>query len=1354
MLGWLGLRTRLVLLVLLALLPVFGLLVYSAEQGHRAALRLAQSDLLSEVLMLSARQQRSVDMVHELLNGLASGPHIKNPAPGLCGQHLKNLHKEHPEFTNLGLAAPDGTMLCDALDAIANLKADQRPFFQQVMAGQRFAVGRYAIGRASGRPGIGFAVPVRNDAGNISGVAFAVLSLDGLADSLADAPAVPGARLAVMDRDGTVLAVSPPEPAWVGKPHPDPVIQQAARERRQGVLHAADAGGTAQVYGVAPVSGGGREGLFVAISVPNALITAPSREDLIVELLVLLVVAMFGVACAWWMGNRLIVNPAHAILKEANEVAQGNLGARVIMGPLYQGELGEIGLSFNRMAESLQARQRELDAVLGRVDKERALLDLILNSMNEGVIAADTKGRFLLFNAAARALYSAVPAPGMRVEDWRRGHELLMLDGKTPYAAEDRPLSRATRGINIDNCDLVIRRPGVEDRVLRISARPLRDAAGVLIGGITVFNDITAMKAAENLARAQEQVLALIAGGAPLAQSLQAIVRLSEESSPESICSILLVEDGKLQLGVAPSLPAGYNEALEGVRIGEGVGACGAAAFRNELVVVEDVETDPLMRDYRELMLEHGLRACWSMPVVSTNGEVLATFAIYRAYPCRPLPGELELIATAARLAGIALARARAEAALVSSQARFRELAENIDDVFYNVDPRADRLLYISPGYEKIWGRSRESLYADPTSYGEAALPEYREALALARQRNRAGEMSDIEYRILSKDGKTRWIRDHAYPVFNASGVLERVVGTARDVTERKLAELALASTNRALQMLSRSCIAINRMDEETALLAEVCRVALDAGGYRMAWVGYAQNDAGRSIQPMAHAGDDDGYLAAIRLSWRDDDITGQGPAGLAVRTGQPQQTGDIGLIDSRFYWNVDALRRGYLSAICLPLRDGPRSFGVLCLYSGEAQDFGADEVRLLQELADNLAFGVIGLRVRLERRRSQEAERQAVIKIREQASLLDRAQDAIMVRNLDRTIRFWNKGAERLYGWTAAEVLGKTMEDLMYSDPQVLIDGMARTLASEGDWSGEMEQRARDGSVVCIEARWTVVRDEQGRVNGVLGTNTDIRERKRAREEILRLNASLEERVQQRTAQLEFANKELEAFSYSVSHDLRSPLSAVDGFSDLLERAMARAETSPLTERSRHYLARIRAGVSQMGELIDAMLTLAQVSRSSLRWERVDLSALAQALLAGYREREPDRAANLHVEPGLAGQGDPRLLKQVLDNLLGNAWKFSARQACTDISFGHETGKDGETVYFVRDQGAGFDMAYVEKLFGAFQRLHSLSEFAGTGIGLATVHRIITRHGGKVWAESQPGHGTTFYFTLGAETL
>ncbi len=227
-----------------------------------------------------------------------------------------------------------------------------------------------------------------------------------------------------------------------------------------------------------------------------------------------------------------------------------------------------------------------------------------------------------------------------------------------------------------------------------------------------------------------------------------------------------------------------------------------------------------------------------------------------------------------------------------------------------------------------------------------------------------------------------------------------------------------------------------------------------------------------------------------------------------------------------------------------------------------------------------------------------------------------------------------------------------------------------------------------------------------------------------------------------------------MESFSYSVSHDLRSPLNAIDGFSSLLQKTVLMMESGPLTERSAHYLARIRAGVSQMGELIEGMLSLSLASRASLLWEPVDLSALANSLLGRYHEREPARAALLQVEAGLLAQGDSRLLKQVLDNLLGNAWKFSAGQVRTEIAVGHETGSTGETIYFVRDNGAGFDMAYADKLFGTFQRLHTQGEFAGTGIGLATVRRIIERHGGKIWGESTPGHGATFYFTLGTAML
>jgi PAS domain S-box-containing protein len=716
---------------------------------------------------------------------------------------------------------------------------------------------------------------------------------------------------------------------------------------------------------------------------------------------------------------------------------------------------------------------------------------------------------------------------------------------------------------------------------------------------------------------------------------------------------------------------------------------------------------------------------------------------VYREQPGKPQAEDLALIAAAVRLARIALERASAETALVSSEARFRELAENIDDVFYNLDVQAGRMRYISPGYEKVWGRSCESLYANPASFADAVVPEDRPLLAVADQLNAEGKRSDVEYRIMHSDGQMHWIRDRSYPTLNAAGELERVVGTARDITESKRAKLALAATNRALKMLSRSSIAINRIGDEVGLLAEVCRVAVEEGGYRMAWVGYAQNDEKKSFLPVAHAGEEAGYLDGIEISWDANHACGQGPIGQAIRTGKPVQRNDI-TKGGAFCWRDAALERGYRSSIGLPMHEAGCTFGVLSLYRDKADFFTDDEVQLLQELADNLAFGIASLR-------SQAAARQAAIKLREQASLLDHAQDAIMVRNLDHTLRFWNEGAQRLYGWSADEVRGRTMDTLMFSNPEMLAASMHDILENGSSWNCELEQLARDGSVVHVESRSTVVRDEHGHITGVLSINTDIGERKRAHQAILNLNATLEDRVQRRTAQLELANQQLQAFSYSVSHDLRSPLNAIDGFSHLLQKNIAKlAATDPQAERSAHYLARIRNGIGQMGELIDAMLSLAQVSRSSLRWEPVDLSAIAQNLLAGYQEREPTRHARCRVAPGLLAQGDARLLKQVLDNLLGNAWKFTAGQACTEITVSCEPGPTGEPVYAVRDNGAGFDMAHASKLFGVFQRLHSQSEFAGTGIGLATVARIVERHGGKIWAEATPGEGAQFYFTLG----
>jgi light-regulated signal transduction histidine kinase (bacteriophytochrome) len=241
-------------------------------------------------------------------------------------------------------------------------------------------------------------------------------------------------------------------------------------------------------------------------------------------------------------------------------------------------------------------------------------------------------------------------------------------------------------------------------------------------------------------------------------------------------------------------------------------------------------------------------------------------------------------------------------------------------------------------------------------------------------------------------------------------------------------------------------------------------------------------------------------------------------------------------------------------------------------------------------------------------------------------------------------------------------------------------------------------------------------------------------------------INAELEQRVADRTAALEAANKELEAFSYSVSHDLRTPLRSIDGFS----QALLEDYGDVLDKTGHDYLRRVRAAAQRMAELIDDMIMLARVTRSEMHRTTVDLSALAQSIAANLQAADPDRQGTWQIAENVTAEGDTRLLRVALENLLGNAWKFTGKQPTATITFG-TTDRDGERVYFVRDDGAGFDMTYANKLFGAFQRLHDLNEFPGTGIGLATVARIIHRHGGRVWAEGAVGKGATFYFTLAA---
>ncbi|MDO8680792.1 MAG: PAS domain S-box protein [Acidobacteriota bacterium] len=344
-----------------------------------------------------------------------------------------------------------------------------------------------------------------------------------------------------------------------------------------------------------------------------------------------------------------------------------------------------------------------------------------------------------------------------------------------------------------------------------------------------------------------------------------------------------------------------------------------------------------------------------------------------------------------------------------------------------------------------------------------------------------------------------------------------------------------------------------------------------------------------------------------------------------------------------------------------------------------------------------------------------------------------------------DNLFRYVNPAFVPIFGYTVGELTDKLGPlDLTAPGDRALVAENIRKRVAGGihDIRYSFKGRRKDGALIDVEVHGARV--EYDGKPAVVGTLLDVTERIRAEEEIRRLNEQLEQRVIERTALLDAANKELEAFSYSVSHDLRAPLRGLDGFSQILLEDYA----DKLDGQGKNYLQRLRGASQHMGALIDDLLKLSRVTRAELSLEEVDLGALAQEVAEGLRRQDPERSVRFDIAPGLTARADSRLLRVALENLLDNAWKFTGHRAEAHIEFGAAE-QDGKPAYFVRDNGAGFDMAYAGKLFGAFQRLHDAREFPGTGIGLATAQRVIHKHGGQAWAEGEAGKGATFYFTL-----
>jgi PAS domain S-box-containing protein len=443
--------------------------------------------------------------------------------------------------------------------------------------------------------------------------------------------------------------------------------------------------------------------------------------------------------------------------------------------------------------------------------------------------------------------------------------------------------------------------------------------------------------------------------------------------------------------------------------------------------------------------------------------------------------------------------------------------------------------------------------------------------------------------------------------------------------------------------------------------------------------------------------------FAIVIVVW----YAGTGPAIVAVVLSA--------LADTYFF--IEPLYTFYMT------RDDIPHFAILILFASLLTGFAAVRRRVERDLVQALDHLQI-----------EVAERT------QQANLLNLTHDPIFVRDMGEVITYWNRGAQELYGWTDKEAIGRHSQELLQTTFATPLEDIRAELLRTNRWEGELQKTKADGTRVVVASRWSLRRDEQERAVAILETNNDITERKRREAEIQDLNQELA----QRSTELESINKELEAFAYSISHDLRAPLRHMAGFTELLQRKVS----SVVDEKSNRYMAMILESAKRMGNLIDDLLAFSRIGRAETQKSLVNLMQLVKEAQTEVRPDAEGRDIVWKIAALPDFYGDRSMLRVVLVNLIANAVKFTRTRSRAEIEIGCADGNTGELTVFVRDNGVGFDMKYVHKLFGVFQRLHRSDEFEGTGIGLATVQRIINRHGGKVWAEGAVDRGATFYFS------
>ncbi len=665
--------------------------------------------------------------------------------------------------------------------------------------------------------------------------------------------------------------------------------------------------------------------------------------------------------------------------------------------------------------------------------------------------------------------------------------------------------------------------------------------------------------------------------------------------------------------------------------------------------------------------------------------------------------------------------RRRVEEALAQEKLFSDAVVDSLPGIFFIIDERG-RLIHWNKNAEKISGYSGEEM--STLEIMTVIAEEDKDLIVRELQEGFVKGTATAEAHLAAKSG-------HKIPFYltgtrAAIGDKQYLIGMGIDVTERKQREERIAKLTRLYAALSRVNETIIRVRDVESLYREVCRIVSEEGGFPLVWIGQAN---GEQVVPIVWYGPAGDYVKEIKVETKGE--LGQGPTGTSIRENRPVINDDFATNPATSPWREKAGRYGFRASAAFPLRRRGRATASLTIYALEPGVFDTEQVGLLESLSADISYAIDALDHEHLRSRAEEALRESEDKF---AGLYSSMVEGVALHKIiydasgnavDYIITDVNPSYESITGLRREMIVGKRATEAYGTTEAPFVEVYARVALSG---------RPEVFEVYFPPMKKYFAISAFSPAKGQFGTVfQDISERKQADEEI-----------KKRTAQLEELNRELESFSYSVSHDLRAPLRAIDGYA----RMILKKQADKFDEDTLHKFNVIRSSTQTMSQLIDDLLTFSRLGRQHMSVSELDMHALMRDSWKELEVINPDRNMRLTVKNIPAGYGDRALIKQVCINLLSNAIKFTKYRDDADIEAGGYPDEE-ENVYFVRDDGVGFDMEYYDKLFGVFQRLHSADAFEGSGVGLATVQRIVHRHGGRVWAEGKVDGGACFYFAL-----